>query len=124
VLVDTGCLDDDARARGMRDYVSPAETVERAGVKPADVPLALMTHLHCGHRAGPSLFPAGGHPIQRDAAASRTGPSGRRPAVPPPLAAIETMAALAGPARRIVARHDPQVSERFTPIDRGIIRIA
>jgi len=40
------------------------------------------------------------------------------------LAAFETIEALAGPERLIVAGHDPQVSERFTLVDRGIIRIA
>jgi len=207
VLVDTGCLDDDARARGMRDYVSPAEMVERAGVKPADVPIALITHLHYDHWAGHSLFPAAEHWIQRDEVAFWTGPFGRSPAfrqsvnpealarlvalnyadrvriidgdrevlpgiglhrvgghtpglqivtvqtargtvvltsdashfyrnvekrqpvqiladLPEMLAAFETIEALAGPERLIVAGHDPQVSERFTPIDRGIIRIA
>src|SRR2546425_3792366 len=33
LLVDTGFLDDDARARGIRNYVSPAAMVERAGIK-------------------------------------------------------------------------------------------
>jgi len=80
VLVDTGCLDDDARARGMRDYVSPAEMVERAGVKPADLPIALITHLHYDHWAGHSLFPAAEHWIQRDEVAFWTGPFGRSPA--------------------------------------------
>src|SRR5438445_8794605 len=31
LLVDTGFRDDDARARGIRNYVSPAAMVERAG---------------------------------------------------------------------------------------------
>jgi len=207
VLVDTGCLDDDARARGMRDYVSPAEMVERAGVKPADVPIALITHLHYDHWAGHSLFPAAEHWIQRDEVAFWTGPFGRSPAfrqsvnpealarlvalnyadrvriidgdrevlpgiglhrvgghtpglqivtvqtargtvvltsdashfyrnvekrqpvqiladLPEMLAAFETIEALAGPERLIFAGHDPQVSERFTLVDRGIIRIA
>src|SRR5947199_8064969 len=57
ILVDTGFLDDDARERGIRGYVSPAAMVERAGVKPGDVPVALITHLHYDHWAGHSLFP-------------------------------------------------------------------
>jgi hypothetical protein len=32
ILVDTGFLADEAQARGMRNYVSPAAMVERAGV--------------------------------------------------------------------------------------------
>ena len=73
VLVDTGFLDDDAQARGIRNYVSPAAVVERAGVKPADIPLALITHLHYDHWAGHSLFPAAEYWIQRDEVAFWTG---------------------------------------------------
>ena len=57
LLVDTGFRDDDARARGIRNYVSPAAMVERAGVKPGDIPISLITHLHYDHWAGHSLFP-------------------------------------------------------------------
>jgi glyoxylase-like metal-dependent hydrolase (beta-lactamase superfamily II) len=80
VLVDTGFLDDDARARGMRGYVSPAAMVERAGVKPADVPVALITHLHYDHWAGHSLFPAAEYWIQREEVAFWTGPLSGSPA--------------------------------------------
>ncbi len=80
ILVDTGFLDDDARARGIRNYVSPAAMVERAGVKPGDVPLALITHLHYDHWAGHSLFPGAEFWIQRDEVAFWTGPFGRTPA--------------------------------------------
>jgi len=73
ILVDTGFLDDDAQARGIRNYVSPAAVVERAGVKPADIPLALITHLHYDHWAGHSLFPAAEYWIQRDEVAFWTG---------------------------------------------------
>src|SRR3989475_2076449 len=41
-----------SRERGIRSYVSPAAMVERAGVKPGDVPVALITHLHYDHWAG------------------------------------------------------------------------
>jgi len=80
ILVDTGFLDDDARERGMRSYVSPAAVVERAGVKPGDVPVALITHLHYDHWAGHSLFPDAEYWIQRDEVAFWTGPFGRTPA--------------------------------------------
>ncbi|HEU5319735.1 MAG TPA: N-acyl homoserine lactonase family protein, partial [Methylomirabilota bacterium] len=80
ILVDTGFLEDEARARGMRGYVSPAAMVERAGVRPADVPLALITHLHYDHWAGHSLFPAAEYWLQRDEVAFWTGPFGRAPA--------------------------------------------
>lgn len=74
VLVDTGFLDDDARERGIRDYVSPAAMVERAGVKPDEVPMALITHLHYDHWAGHSLFPNAQYWIQQDEVAFWTGP--------------------------------------------------
>jgi glyoxylase-like metal-dependent hydrolase (beta-lactamase superfamily II) len=207
ILVDTGFLDDDAQARGIRNYVSPAEVVARAGVKPADVPLALITHLHYDHWAGHSLFPNAEFWMQKDEVAFWTGPFVRYPAfgqsanvgalaglvtlnyakririidgdreilpgirvhrvgghtaglqivsvqtargpvvltsdashfyhnvetrqpvqiitnLPEMLTAFETIHALAGPERLIVAGHDPQVAERFTPVEPGIIRIA
>jgi glyoxylase-like metal-dependent hydrolase (beta-lactamase superfamily II) len=207
VLVDTGFLDDDARARGIRDYVSPAAMVARAGVRPADVPVALITHLHYDHWAGHSLFPAAEYWIQQDEVAFWTGPFGRTPAfrpsanvdalaglvrltyadrvrlvdgdrevlpgirvhrvgghtaglqivsvetargrvvltsdashfyrnvetrqpvqiitsLPEMLTAFDTIDALAGPERLIVAGHDPAVAERFETLEPGIIRIA
>jgi glyoxylase-like metal-dependent hydrolase (beta-lactamase superfamily II) len=207
VLVDTGFLDDDARARGIRGYVSPAAVVERAGVRPGEVPVALITHLHYDHWAGHSLFPGAEHWIQRDEVAFWTGPFGRYHAyrqsanvealadlvalnyagrlrlvdgdrevlpgirlhrvgghtaglqivsvrtargpvvlasdashfyrnvetrqpvqiitsLPEMLAAFETIDALAGPGRLIVAGHDPEVADRFEPVEPGIIRIA
>ncbi len=207
ILVDTGFLDDDAQARGIRNYVSPATMVERAGVKPADVPMALITHLHYDHWAGHSLFPRAEYWIQQDEVAFWTGrwagsPAFRQSAnlnsmtglitlnyasrvrivhgdrevlpgvrvhrvgghtaglqivtvetargkvvltsdashfyrnvearqpvqiitnLPEMLAGFETIHALAGAEKLIVAGHDPQVSERFKPVEPGIIRIA
>lgn len=80
VLVDTGFLDDDARARGIRNYVSPAAVVERAGVRAADIPMALITHLHYDHWAGHSLFPAAEYWVQKDEVAFWTGPYAAMPA--------------------------------------------
>jgi glyoxylase-like metal-dependent hydrolase (beta-lactamase superfamily II) len=80
ILVDTGFGDDEAVKRGMRNYVSPAAMVERAGVKAAQVPVALITHLHYDHWAGHSLFPAAEYWIQREEVAFWTGPFGRTPA--------------------------------------------
>jgi glyoxylase-like metal-dependent hydrolase (beta-lactamase superfamily II) len=207
VLVDTGFLDDDARARGMRGYVSPAAMVERAGVKPADVPVALITHLHYDHWAGHTLFPGAEYWIQRDEIAFWTGPLAGTPAfgqsanpgalarlgpladarrirvvegdhdvlpgirvhrvgghtaglqivtvrtargtvvltsdashfyrnvetrqpvqiitnLPEMLAGFETIHALAGAERLIVAGHDPAVAERFEAVEPGIIKLA
>jgi glyoxylase-like metal-dependent hydrolase (beta-lactamase superfamily II) len=207
VLVDTGFLDDDAQARGMRNYVSPAAMVARAGVKPAEVPIALVTHLHYDHWAGHSLFPRAEFWIQQDEVAFWTGPWGHSPAfrqsanvtalaglvtlnyadririvdgdrevlpglrvhrvgghtaglqivsvktargtvvltsdashfyrnvdtgqpvqiitsLPEMLAAFDTIRALAGPERLIVAGHDPAVADRFKRVEPGIIQIA
>ena len=207
ILVDTGFLDDDARERKMRNYVSPAAMVERAGVKPGDVPIALITHLHYDHWAGHSLFPSAEYWIQREEVAFWTGPYGRYDAfrqsanpealarlvtlnyanrvriidgdrqvvpgvsvhrvgghtaglqivtvrtergtvvltsdashfyrnvetrqpvqiitsLPEMLAAFETIHALAGGQRLIVAGHDPEVADRFNPVEPGIVKIA
>ena len=207
ILVDTGFLEDDARARGIRNYVSPAAVVERVGIKPADIPVALITHLHYDHWAGHSLFPKAEYWIQQDEVAFWTGPFGSTPAfrgsanvdalarlttlnygqrvkiihgdrevlpgirvhrvgghtaglqivsvqtargpvvltsdashfyhnvetrqpvqiitsLPEMLTAFETIHELAGKEKLIVAGHDPQVSERFKEVDKGIIKIA
>jgi glyoxylase-like metal-dependent hydrolase (beta-lactamase superfamily II) len=207
VLVDTGFLGDDAAQRGIRNWVSPAAMVERAGVKPADIPLALITHLHYDHWAGHSLFPAAEFWVQQEEVSFWTGPyarydgfrsamnvgsigdlvtlnygkrmriidgdrevlpglrvhrvgghtaglqivtvdtargrvvltsdashfyrnvEGRQPVqiitnLPEMYAAFETIDALAGSERLVVAGHDPQVADRFKPLEPGIIRIA
>lgn len=181
--------------------------VERVGVKAADIPQALITHLHYDHWAGHSVFPAAEFWIQREEVAFWTGPyaryAGFRDAanvpsiaslatlnygqrirmidgdrevlpglrvhrvgghtaglqivsvetargrvvltsdashfyqnierrqpvqiitnLPDMYAAFETIDALAGPARLVVAGHDPQVASRFKPIEPGIIQIA
>ena len=207
VLVDTGFLDDDAQARGIRNYVSPAAMVERAGVKAAQIPVALITHLHYDHWAGHGLFPGAEYWIQKDEVAFWTGRYASAPAfrgsanveqlaklvtlnyatrlkiidgdrevlpgitvhrvgghtaglqivtvktargpvvltsdashfyhnvetrqpvqiitsLPEMVEAFETIYRLAGAEKLIVAGHDPQVAERFTVVEPGIIRIA
>jgi glyoxylase-like metal-dependent hydrolase (beta-lactamase superfamily II) len=207
VLVDTGFLEDEARARHIRNYVRPSEMVQRAGFKPDQIPLALITHLHYDHWAGHSLFPKAEYWIQHDEVAFWTGPFGSTPAfrssanvealaglvtlnygrrvkivqgdrevlpgirvhrvgghtaglqivtvqtqrgtvvltsdashfyhnvetrqpvqiitnLPEMLTAFETIHELAGKEKLIVAGHDPQVSERFKEVDKGIIKIA
>ena len=207
VLVDTGFLSDDARERGIRNYVSPAAMVERAGVKPADVPMALITHLHYDHWAGNSLFPAAEFWIQREEVAFWTGPFARYEAfqgsanvnalarlvslnygsrvrmidgdrevlpgirvhrvgghtaglqivtvetargpvvltsdashfyrnverrqpvqiitnLPEMLTAFETIDALSGPSRLVVAGHDPDVARRFQTMEPGIVKLS
>jgi len=207
ILVDTGFLDDDAQARGIRNYVSPAAVVERTGVKAADLPLALITHLHYDHWAGHSLFTGAEFWIQRDEVAFWTGRYAKYPAfrgsanvnalaglvtlnyadrvriidgdrevlpgirvhkvgghtaglqivsvqtargtlvltsdashfyrnvetgqpvqiitsLPEMLEAFDTIHALAGAEKLIVAGHDPQVAERFKEVEPGIIKLA
>jgi glyoxylase-like metal-dependent hydrolase (beta-lactamase superfamily II) len=80
VLVDTGFLEDDAQARHIRDYISPAKVVERVGVKPTDIPVSLISHLHYDHWAGHSLFPKAEFWIQRDEVAFWTGRYAAMPA--------------------------------------------
>jgi glyoxylase-like metal-dependent hydrolase (beta-lactamase superfamily II) len=207
VLVDTGFLQDEARQRGVRNWVSPAAMVERAGVRPADIPMALITHLHYDHWAGHSVFPAAEFWVQADEVAFWTGPVARYDAfkqsanapalaelvrlnyenrirmldgdrevlpglrvhrvgghtaglqivsvetasgpvvltsdashfyrnverrqpvqiitdLPDMLRAFETIEALAGATRLVVAGHDPEVAERFKPQAPGIVKIA
>ena len=80
VLVDTGFLDDEAQKRGMRNYVTPASMVERMGIKAADVPISLITHLHYDHWAGHSLFPTREFWIQQEEVSFWTGPTAGTPA--------------------------------------------
>jgi len=207
VLVDTGFLEDDAQARGIRNYVSPAKVVERVGVKAADIPTALISHLHYDHWAGHSLFPKADFWIQKDEIAFWTGRYASMPAfrgssnveqlmqvvplnyanrlriidgdhevlpgirvhrvgghtaglqivtvqtargtavltsdashfyhnvetrnptqiitnLPEMLEGFETIHALAGKEKLIVAGHDPLVADRFKPVETGVIKIA
>lgn len=77
VLVDTGFREEDARERGIRNYASPAATVERLGVKAEDVTVALISHLHWDHWSGHALFPRAEFWIQREEVAFWTGPIAR-----------------------------------------------
>lgn len=93
VLVDTGVREEDAAARGARNWVSPAEMVRRLGVRPEEIPLALISHLHWDHWAGHSFFPAAEFWIQREEIAFWTGPIARyetyrQLAIPQTLAAL------------------------------------
>jgi hypothetical protein len=44
--------------------------------------------------------------------------------LPEMLTAFDTIDKLAGSAKLIVAGHDPQVADRFKPVEPGIIKIA
>ena len=73
VLVDTGFGEDDAAARGLRGYVSPATMLGRLGIRAEEIPTALITHLHWDHWAGYRHFPNAEFWIQRDEVAFWTG---------------------------------------------------
>lgn len=77
VLVDVGFCEDDATQRHIRNYVRPSAMVERAGVKPSEIPLVIVTHLHYDHWAGFSLFPSAEFWVQREEVAFWTGPYAR-----------------------------------------------
>jgi glyoxylase-like metal-dependent hydrolase (beta-lactamase superfamily II) len=79
ILVDTGFSDFDARTRELRDFVPPAEMVRRAGVDPATVTRAVMTHLHWDHWAGHRQFPAARFVVQGRELAFWTGRFGSNP---------------------------------------------
>ena len=44
--------------------------------------------------------------------------------LPEMLAAFDTIDALAGATRLVVAGHDPQVAERSSAVEPGVIRVA
>ena len=73
VLVDTGFLGDEAQKREMRNYVTPASMVERAGLKPGDIPLCLITHLHYDHAGNLPKFPRACFHLQEREMAFATG---------------------------------------------------
>ena len=207
VLVDTGFGEEDAAARGLRGYVSPAEMVARVGVRAEEIPTALVTHLHWDHWAGYRHFPEAEFWVQRDEVAFWTGAVARYDAyrmsanvgalaelvrlnyakrvrivegtrevlpgitvhrlgghtaglqivsvatakgtvvltsdashfyrnvergqpvqiitnLPEMLQGFETIRALAGSPRLVVAGHDPEVATRFERVEPGIVRIA
>jgi glyoxylase-like metal-dependent hydrolase (beta-lactamase superfamily II) len=95
VLVDTGFRAEDAAQRGIANFVSPAAMVERLGVKPADIPIALISHLHWDHWAGHTLFPSAQFWIQKAEIAFWTGPIARYDAYKA-VASAPTLAALVG----------------------------
>jgi glyoxylase-like metal-dependent hydrolase (beta-lactamase superfamily II) len=67
VLVDAGFHRDDFVRRWKPDpFMTPAEAVERAGVKPEDVTDVIISHIHWDHLDGIDLFPKARVWIQRE----------------------------------------------------------
>jgi glyoxylase-like metal-dependent hydrolase (beta-lactamase superfamily II) len=76
VVLDTGFTAEDAARRDIRNWVSPAEMLARVGVKAAEVPVALISHLHWDHWDGYRFFPGAQFWIQREEVAFWTGFAG------------------------------------------------
>jgi glyoxylase-like metal-dependent hydrolase (beta-lactamase superfamily II) len=67
VLVDAGFhRDDEVRRYRATGFMTPAEAVERAGVKPEDVSDVIISHVHWDHMGGVDLFPKARFWIQRE----------------------------------------------------------
>ena len=80
ILVDTGFLDDDAKARGIRNYVSPAAMVARARCWGSSMPSsAKATSSSAASSRSPALGPlgtrAGFAPMNTGATICPCGPS-------------------------------------------------
>ena len=80
VVLDTGFSAADAQRREARNWVSPAEMLARVGVKAADVPVVLVSHLHWDHWDGYQFFPGSRFWIQREEMAFWTGFAGNHAA--------------------------------------------
>ncbi len=65
VVVDTGFSPAQAAARGVPNYVSPAEMLARLGIEADQVELVILTHLHADHAGGVGLFPRASFYVQR-----------------------------------------------------------
>lgn len=77
VLVDAGFYRDKFVQRWKPiDFVSPAEAVRRAGVKPEDVTDIIVSHIHWDHADGVDLFPKARVWIQKDEYQHHVGPDG------------------------------------------------
>src|SRR2546422_125168 len=130
LLVDTGFLDDDALARvvtlnyGNRVRIVDGDHEVWPGIRVRRVG---------GHTAGLQIVTVetrrGTVVLTSDASHFYHTVETRQPvqiitSLPEMLTAFETIDTLAGSAKLIVAGHDPQVAERFKPVEPGIIKIA
>jgi glyoxylase-like metal-dependent hydrolase (beta-lactamase superfamily II) len=77
LVLDTGFSAADAQRREARRWVSPAEMLSRVGVKAADVPVALISHLHWDHWDGYQFFPGARFWIQKEEMEFWTGFGGQ-----------------------------------------------
>jgi len=79
------------------DFVTPAEAVAEAGVKPGDVTDIILSHIHWDHADGVDLFPNARVWIQKAEFEHYVGPNGE-PLNPPAITA-EVAEVLAGMSR-------------------------
>jgi len=77
IVVDTGCTEADAKLKELRAFVSPADMLGRVGVKAAEVPLTLVSHLHWDHWGGYPYFPGSTFWLQREELEFWTGIAGQ-----------------------------------------------
>jgi glyoxylase-like metal-dependent hydrolase (beta-lactamase superfamily II) len=77
IVLDTGFSAADAQRREARRWVSPTEMLARVGVKAAEVPVALISHLHWDHWDGYQFFPGARFWVQREEMEFWTGFGGQ-----------------------------------------------
>jgi glyoxylase-like metal-dependent hydrolase (beta-lactamase superfamily II) len=77
IVLDTGFSAADAQRREARKWVSPADMLARVGVKAAEVPVALISHLHWDHWDGYQFFPGARFWVQREEMEFWTGFGGQ-----------------------------------------------
>lgn len=77
IVVDTGCTEADAKVKELRAFVSPADMLARVGVKAAEVPMTLVSHLHWDHWGGYPYFPGSTFWMQREELEFWTGIAGQ-----------------------------------------------
>jgi glyoxylase-like metal-dependent hydrolase (beta-lactamase superfamily II) len=75
VLVDAGCDEETARARGVTYERSPLDSLHALGVDPLDVDDVVLTHLHWDHAGNLASFPNARVHLHPDELRYATGPA-------------------------------------------------
>ena len=77
ILFDAGFYRDKFIAQWKpQDYVTPAQAVERLGIKPGDITDIVISHIHWDHADGVDLFPNAHVWLQKDEYDYYVGPGG------------------------------------------------
>ncbi len=66
VLVDTGFAPGPAKQHGIVGYRDPTDSLAELGIDPAEIKLALVSHLHYDHFGVPERFPNAEFVVQRE----------------------------------------------------------